>query len=43
MVDYSLRKKYDMDTYCGRFGLKILVDSKSVLKGGKKGLKRKAS
>lgn len=43
MVDYSLRKKYDMDTYCGRFGLKILVDSKSVLKGGKKGIKRKAS
>lgn len=41
MVDYSLRKKYDMDTYCGRFGFKILDVVKSG--GRSKGVKRKAS
>ncbi|KAG5867875.1 hypothetical protein JTB14_028315 [Gonioctena quinquepunctata] len=28
MVDYSLRRKYNMDAYCARFGRKILGDSK---------------
>lgn len=42
MVDYSLRKKYDMDTYCARFGLKILDDVKGSGRGKKKGIKRKA-
>lgn len=41
MVDYSLRKKYDMDTYCGRFGFKILDVVKSG--GRSKGVKRKIS
>nr|XP_023024919.1 deoxyribodipyrimidine photo-lyase-like [Leptinotarsa decemlineata] len=29
MVDYSLRRKYNMDAYCARFGRKILGDSKT--------------
>ncbi|KAJ8932189.1 hypothetical protein NQ314_014852 [Rhamnusium bicolor] len=28
MVDYSLKRKYDMDAYCARFGLKLSDDSK---------------
>lgn len=43
MVDYSLRKKYDMDTYCSKFGFKIPLTSKTVTKGKAKGMKRKAS
>lgn len=39
MVDYSLQKKYDMDTYCAKFGIKILNN----VKGKGKGVKRKAS
>ncbi|KAJ8978730.1 hypothetical protein NQ317_003262 [Molorchus minor] len=54
MVDYSLRRKFDMDAYCSRFGRKISAETKKKTdKSGssenkkklginKKGVKRKA-
>ncbi|CAH1159645.1 unnamed protein product [Phaedon cochleariae] len=30
MVDYSLRRKYNMDAYCARFGRKLLGDAKKT-------------
>ncbi|KAJ8917474.1 hypothetical protein NQ315_005521 [Exocentrus adspersus] len=49
MVDYSLKRKFDMGAYCARFGLKQVKDvkdkkGKTVSKSstGKRGLKRKA-
>lgn len=49
MVDYSLKRKFDMDAYCARFGRKILAESKkkgsqvNTNSSKKKGVKRKAS
>ncbi|XP_072387922.1 deoxyribodipyrimidine photo-lyase-like [Diabrotica undecimpunctata] len=46
MVDYSLRRKFNMDAYCARYGRKILTDSKkkraaSISDDAKKGKNKK--
>ncbi|KAJ8952488.1 hypothetical protein NQ318_003284 [Aromia moschata] len=43
MVDYSLRRKYDMDAYCAKFGRTISGDSKKQnIKENKSGGKEKS-
>nr|CAI5856234.1 unnamed protein product [Callosobruchus analis] len=42
MVDYSLRRKFDMETYCARYGIKMNVDKKKAKAAPKRGIKRKA-
>ncbi|CAG9864277.1 unnamed protein product [Phyllotreta striolata] len=42
MVDYSLRRKFDMDDYCASFNRKIAVSGKPKARGGRASLAKRS-